>query len=108
MNNNNDNTHYIFLPDAAKPFTHPLENKQIVFTGALSTMTRSEAAKRVRACGGMLQGAVTKETDFLILGDKRRGKSSKHIKAEQLISLGADIQIIIEDDFLWILSIPRE
>ena len=108
MNNNNDNTEIIILSDTNKRFAHPFEDKQIVFTGALSTMTRSEAAKRIRACGGTLQGAVTKETDFLILGKNRRGKSSKHIKAEQLISLGADIQIIIEEDFLWLISIPRE
>lgn len=107
MTDKNDNREYIILTDPTKGFVHPFENKQLVFTGALSTMTRSEAAKRVRACGGILQGAVTKETDFLILGKNRRSKSSKQMKAEQLISLGADLQIIIEDDFLWLLTIPR-
>jgi len=41
----------------------------------------------------------------VILGDKRRGKSSKQLKAEQLISLGEDIQILLEDDLIWVLSI---
>ena len=67
-------------------------------------MTRLEAAKKVRAYGGMLQGAVTKETDFVILRKKRRGISTKQVKAEQLISLGLDIQIIAEDDFIWLIS----
>lgn len=98
------NPEIIFLADPADSLTHPFYNKQIVFTGALSTMTRSEAAKQVIACGGFLQGAVTQHTDFVILGDKRRGISSKQRKAEQLVSQGYDIQLIIEDDFLWLIS----
>lgn len=105
MNKKNDNTEVIFLSDPSERLMHPFHNKQIVFTGALSTMTRSEAAKKVRACGGIMQGAVTKETDFLILGKKRRGVSTKQLKAEQLISNGHDIQIIDEDDFMWLISI---
>ena len=107
MNQNKDNIEVIFLSGPSEPLMHPFTNKQIVFTGALSTMTRSEAAKKVRACGGNLQGAVTKETDFLILGKKRRGISTKQLKAEQLISLGVDIQIIDEDDFLWLISMQQ-
>ena len=104
MNKNKDNTEFILLSDPSERLMHPFHNKQIVFTGALSTMTRSEAAKKVRTYGGMLQGAVTKETDFVILGKKRRGISTKQLKAEQLISLGLDIQIIDEDDFIWLIS----
>lgn len=94
----------IFL-DAATPLTHPFFQKQIVFTGGLSTMTRVEATKRARQFGAIMQGAVTRDTDFVILGAKRRGKSTKQLKAEQLVQLGYDIQFIEEDDFLWILSI---
>ncbi len=105
---NKDNTEIIFFSDSVENLTHPFYNKQIVFTGALSTMTRSEAAKQIKAYGGYLQGAVTQQTDFVILGDKRRGISAKQHKAEQLMSQGQDIQILIEDDFLWLISIPRE
>ncbi|WP_141904570.1 BRCT domain-containing protein [Lysinibacillus sp. Y5S-8] len=105
---NKDNLEIIFHSDSAESLTHPFYKKQIVFTGALSTMTRSEAAKQVKACGGSLQGAVTQQTDFVILGDKRRGISSKQHKAEQLVTQGHDIQILIEDDFLWLISIPKE
>ena len=107
MNQSKDNTEVILFSDPSQQFIHPFHNKQIVFTGALSTMTRSEAAKKVHACGGMLQGAVTKETDFVILGNNHRGLSSKHIKAKQLISLGFDIQILLEEDFLWVLSMLK-
>ncbi|MFJ7952482.1 BRCT domain-containing protein [Lysinibacillus sp. NPDC096418] len=108
MNNNINTKEDIILSDPFERFMHPFTNKQIVFTGALSTMTRSEAAKKVRACGGIMQGAVTKDTDFLILGEKRRGISTKQAKAQQLISLGFDIQIIPEDDFLWLISIQKD
>lgn len=83
---------------------HPLFKKYIVFTGTLSKMTRAEAAKKARSCGAVIQGAVTKETDFLFVGKQRKHTSTKQRKAEQLISLGADIQIIGEEDFYWILS----
>ena len=108
MNQNKDTTEVILLSNPSEHIVHPFCNKRIVFTGALSTMTRVEAAKKVGAFGGILQGAVTNETDFVILGNKRRGISSKQLKAEQLISLGSDIQIMLEDDFLWVLSLLNE
>jgi len=104
MNRNKDTSKETLLPNRTQHLIHPFYNKRIVFTGALSSMARSEAAKKVLALGGILQGAVTRETDFVILGNKHRGTSSKQAKAEQLISLGVDIQIILEDDFIWILS----
>lgn len=108
MNKNKDNTEVILLSDPFERLMHPFYNKQIVFTGTLSTMTRSEAAKKVRACGGIIQGTVTKETDFVILGKKRHGISTKQSKAEQLINIGLDIQIIVEDDFIWLVSMQKE
>lgn len=104
MNNTPENLKTILLSDPSEQLRHPFNNKQLVFTGSLSMMTRSEAAKKVRACGGMMQGAVTKETDFIILGHNRRGVSTKQLKAEQFIRLGMDIQMISEDDFLWLIS----
>ncbi|TKI48234.1 BRCT domain-containing protein [Lysinibacillus tabacifolii] len=108
MNTNKDNDDIIFLTNLTERIMHPFYNKQIVFTGALSTMTRAEAAKKARACGGLMQGAVTKDTAFVILGHNRRGKSTKHLKAEQLIQLGYDIQIIAEEDFIWLISMQKE
>ena len=104
---NKDNLEIIFS-DQIESLSHPFYNKQIVFTGALSTMTRSDAARQVKAYGGFLQGTVTQQTDFVILGDKRRGISTKQRKAEQLINLGQDIQVLIEDDFLWLISMSKE
>ncbi len=108
MNKQMNNAEVIFLCDPSECLMHPFYKKQIVFTGALSTMTRSQAAKNVQAFGGIMQGAVTQDTDFVILGDKRRGTSTKQLKAEQFISHGLDIQIIPESDFMWLISMHNE
>lgn len=107
MNEPIDSKEVILLSNPSQHLLHPFCTKRIVFTGALSTMTRIDAAKKVRAIGGIIQGAVTKDTDFVILGNKRRGISSKQRKAEHLLSLGFDIQIMMEEDFIWVLSIPN-
>lgn len=88
-------------------FEHPFLNKTIVFTGALSTMTRSVAAKLAIDCGAVIHGTVTEHTDFVVLGDKRRGVSTKQQRAEKFMYDGAAIQLLVEDDFLWILSMQK-
>lgn len=85
-------------------FTHPFMNKHIVFTGGLTSMTRSSAAKLATQCGAIIQGAVSTQTDFLILGAKRRGISSKHQAAIRLQQQYEKLQIIEEEDFYWLLS----
>lgn len=59
--------------------------------------------------GGMCHDIVTKDTDFLVLGQEGfRGyqaghKSSKMRKAEEMRSEGLPIEIISEADFLGML-----
>lgn len=89
-------------------FSHPFFGKSLVFTGALSTMTRTTAAKLAKDCGATIQGNVTEQTDFVILGDKRRGMSTKQQKAERLIQQGAAIQILVEADFLWLVAMDKK
>ncbi len=83
----------------------PFFGETIVFTGALS-LTRKEAASLAALAGCNVGDGVTKATTILVVGtqDKDRlagyDKSSKHRKAEQLISSGQNIRIITENDFL--------
>lgn len=87
----------------------PLFGKVCVFTGALESFTRKEAAQLVVNIGGIVGDNVTKKTNFLILGNNdycqsiKDGKSSKQKKAEKLIAEGADLSIIPESVFLDIL-----
>lgn len=85
--------------------THPLYGKTCVFTGTLEKMVRRDAMQAVVNIGGKIGDNVTKETNFLILGNNdycsaiKNGKSNKHKKAESLMIKGQDIAIIPENVF---------
>ena len=76
----------------------------IVFTGALE-IPRREAADLAASIGCTVAAGVTKKTTLLVVGDQDitrlagKEKSSKHIKAEQLIKKGQSIRILKESDF---------
>lgn len=82
-----------------------LYGEVVVFTGAL-TMPRKQAAEIAAEIGCHVKDTVNKETTLLIVGDQDIGKlaghdkSSKHRKAEGLISKGQGIRILGETDFL--------
>jgi DNA polymerase-3 subunit epsilon len=84
---------------------HPLYNKYCTFTGQLEKIVRKDAAQLVVNLGGHCLNSVTKQTNFLILGNFdyvsniKNGKSSKLKKAEKFILDGQDLQIISEDVF---------
>jgi len=81
-------------------------NQVVVFTGALDSMQRADAAKIVANLGGILGDNVTKKTNYLVLGSfayhstVKDGKSTKQKKAESLILSGQDLHIISESVFL--------
>lgn len=80
--------------------------RTVVFTGALSSMVRAEAQQIIANIGGILGNSVTKETDFLIVGQQdyrvvgEEGMSSKQKKAINLIEKGYALEILPEDNFL--------
>lgn len=84
----------------------PLCGKTCVFTGAL-TISREEAMQIAVNCGAVVKSKVSKNTDYLIMGDQdiRRvgddGMSSKEEKARALNEAG-DVNIVFlgESDFL--------
>jgi DNA polymerase-3 subunit epsilon len=84
----------------------PLFGEVAVFTGALS-MKRADAADLAAASGCEVDDSVTKRTTVLIVGDQDvtkladgQTKSSKHLKAEELVRRGQPIRILRETDFL--------
>jgi DNA polymerase III subunit epsilon len=84
--------------------------KTLVFTGALVSMTRDNAATTASKYGFAIGASVTKKTDYLVVGIQDlhhlagHEKSSKHRKAEELMSEGLEIKIITEDDFLKMIN----
>ena len=82
-----------------------LFGENVVFTGELS-VPRKEIAQIAANMGCLVKNSVTKKTTMLVVGiqdeSKLNGytKSSKHRKAEEMISNGANITILSEQDFV--------
>lgn len=82
-----------------------LFGENVVFTGELS-VPRKEIAQIAADMGCLVKNSVTKKTTMLVVGiqdeSKLNGytKSSKHRKAEEMISDGCDIKILSEQDFI--------
>ncbi len=70
--------------------------ENVVLTGSLSTLKRSEAQKMIEERGGVCQSSVTKTTTLVVAGE---AAGSKLEKAQKL-----GIKIIDEQTFLKILS----
>lgn len=72
------------------------KNLTFVLTGTLSTMTRSEAEEKIKSMGGKASSSVTKNTSYLVAGEKA---GSKFDKANKL-----GVIILSEDEFITMLE----
>ena len=85
--------------------TNPVFGKTVVFTGALSSMTRKEAFQIVADLGGFPESNLTQKTNFLVVGNEefvssvKNGKTNKMKKAEQYKEKGLDILVLSENTF---------
>lgn len=71
--------------------------KTFVLTGTLSSMTRDEAAAKIKARGGKVTGSVSAKTSFVVAGEEA---GSKLTKANAL-----GIPVLTEDAFLAMLEV---
>jgi len=73
-----------------------LMGKTLVFTGTLPTLGRDEAKDLARLHGGQVSNSVSKNTDFVVLGENA---GTKEKKANEL-----DVATLTEEAFLNMLS----
>jgi DNA ligase (NAD+) len=73
----------------------PLAGKTFVLTGALTALTRSAAEEAIRRLGGKAGSAVSRQTDYVVVG---QDPGSKYQKAQQL-----GVAILSEEEFLSLL-----
>jgi DNA polymerase-3 subunit epsilon len=80
--------------------------KNVVFTGTLSSMMRAQAQQLIADIGGTPQSVVSNTTNYLIVGQQdyrvvgEDGMSSKQEKAVKMKEKGIDIEILSEDEFV--------
>jgi len=74
----------------------PLTGKKIVVTGTLEKLSREEAKEAIRKAGGDWVSSVSKNTDYVVVGD------SPGSKADKAESLG--VEILDEKAFLKLLN----
>jgi DNA ligase (NAD+) len=70
--------------------------KTFVLTGTLETMSRDEAKTKIRQIGGKVSSAVSKETDYVVVGAEA---GSKYDRAQEL-----GIAVLTEEEFIKLLK----
>ena len=75
-----------------------LQGQQVVLTGRLATLTREEAAERIRQRGGRVTASVSKKTAFLVAGEDA---GAKLLKAQRL-----GVPVVDERELRQLLQTP--
>ena len=83
----------------AKKEGGPLAGKSFLFTGSLLAMERSKAQSLVEEKGGIATSGVSKNLDYLVVGDGGGG-GSKLNKVKELQQEGATTRILSEKEFI--------
>jgi DNA ligase (NAD+) len=63
-----------------EPSGSGLAGKKFVFTGGLAGLSRGQAKQMVESAGGRVVGSVSKETDYVIVGDDPGSKYEKAVE----------------------------
>ncbi len=80
------------IPPQKREKEEKLKGLKFVFTGTLKSMTREEAKEKVRDLGGEVVGSVSKNVDYVIVGEN---PGSKYEKAKKL-----GVKTTSEEEFL--------
>lgn len=64
-----------------------LHGKKFAITGTLHTMSRELAADKIRQKGGIFQTTITKETDYLVVGDNIGANKLSKAKSYKILQI---------------------
>jgi tetratricopeptide (TPR) repeat protein len=90
-----------------------IEGRRVAITGRMAAMTRPEVEALVRERGGIVEDAVTRRTEILVVGAEgiplaEDGAPSRKLRrARERIEGGAPLEILSEDAFLERLGLGR-
>ena len=73
-----------------------LAGLNFVLTGSLASLTRDEAKDRIKLLGGKMKDSVSRETDYVVVGET---PGSKYEKAKKL-----GVKILEEEEFLKLIK----
>ncbi len=74
----------------------PLQGKTFVLTGTLQNMARNEASEAIKKAGGKVASSVSKNTDYVVVGES---PGSKYDRAQKL-----GITILNEEELMRLIS----
>lgn len=89
----------------------PIFGRRVSFSGSLRKLNRMNAMQQAADLGAILQNAVTKRTDFLVLSDRERKqvlrgeKSRKYLLAERFIEAGTSLKLMSEGEFYKVIGL---
>ncbi len=83
--------------NSEKSIQNKLDGKVFVLTGSLTNFTRDDAKNMIRSNGGKISSSISKNVDYVLLGDE---PGSKYTEAQKL-----GLKIINEDEFKKIINI---
>ena len=86
----------IHWPALEKPQAQPFAGKTFVLTGTLS-MPRAELKERLQSMGARVAGSVSKQTDYVVVGDNPGSKYDKAIKlGVEVLDEAACIEMVLK------------
>ncbi len=91
-----------------------ISGRSFAFTGELATMSRKHAQEEVLRRGGSIPSSVTRELDYLVVGNRNsplfngNGKKGKKLlKVEEFNQREDTIEVITEGQFIDMLPIQE-
>ncbi len=82
--------------EAVEAGPQPLAGVTVVITGSLPGFTRDSAAEAVTSRGGKVASAVSKRTDFVVVGDNAGSKADRALALARPILDADGFAILLE------------